>query len=141
MYDAKTKVTQEDVLGFINSIEKDRKREDSLLIYEMMRQVTGQEAKMWGPSIVGFGSYHYKYASGHEGVASRLGFAPGKSNHLSLYLLTEDNDKQKEILSRLGKHRIGKSCLYINKLADVDLEVLKELMKYAWDWMNEKYPE
>lgn len=141
MYDAKTKVTEVEVLDFLNNIEKDRKREDSLVIYKLMSEVTGEEAKMWGPSIVGFGSYHYKYATGHEGVASRLGFAPGKSNHLSLYLLTEDNEKQREILERLGKHRVGKACLYINKLADVDLDVLKELTQYAWDWMNEHYPE
>lgn len=96
---------------------------------------------MWGPSIIGFDSYHYKYASGHEGVAPRLGFAPGKSNHLSLYVLMEENDTQKEILSRLGKHRVGKACLYINKLADIDMDVLKELTEYAWTVMNKKYPK
>ena len=139
MYEAKTKVTDQGVLDFLNNIEKDRKREDSLEIHKLMTDVTGEKAKMWGPSIVGYGSYHYKYASGHEGEASRLGFAPGKSNHLCFYDLTEDNEKQREILSRLGKHRSSKACLYINKLADVDLNVLRELIQYAWDWMNEKY--
>lgn len=140
MYDAKTKVTEVNALDFINNIEKERKREDSLVIHKMMSEVTGEVAKMWGPSIIGFGSYHYKYASGHEGIASRLGFAPGKSNHLSLYVLTEDDEKQRELLSRLGKHRSSKACLYINKLDDVNLGVLRELIQHAWDWMNEKYP-
>lgn len=140
MYDAKTKVTEVNALDFINNIEKERKREDSLVIHKMMSEVTGEVAKMWGPSIIGFGSYHYKYASGHEGIASRLGFAPGKSNHLSLYVLTEDDEKQRELLSRLGKYRSSKACLYINKLDDVNLGVLRELIQHAWDWMNEKYP-
>ena len=139
MYQAKTKQTDKNVLEFLEDIAKERKKEDSYKLLALFEEVTQVEPKMWGPSIIGFDSYHYKYASGHEGVAPRLGFAPGKSNHLSLYVLMEENDTQKEILSRLGKHRVGKACLYINKLADIDMDVLKELTEYAWTVMNKKY--
>lgn len=141
MYQAKTKQTDKNVLEFLEDIAKERKKEDSYKLLALFEEVTQVEPKMWGPSIIGFDSYHYKYASGHEGVAPRLGFAPGKSNHLSLYVLMEENDTQKEILSRLGKHRVGKACLYINKLADIDMDVLKELTEYAWTVMNKKYPK
>lgn len=141
MYQAKTKQTDKNVLEFLEDIAKERKKEDSYKLLALFEEVTQVEPKMWGPSIIGFDSYHYKYASGHEGVAPRLGFAPGKSNHLSLYVLMEENDTQKEILSRLEKHRVGKACLYINKLADIDMDVLKELTEYAWTVMNKKYPK
>lgn len=141
MYQAKTKQTDKNVLEFLEDIAKERKKEDSYKLLALFEEVTQVEPKMWGPSIIGFDSYHYKYASGHEGVAPRLGFAPGKSNHLSLYVLMEENDTQKEILSKLGKHRVGKACLYINKLADIDMDVLKELTEYAWTVMNKKYPK
>lgn len=140
MYEAKAKETESSVIAYLESIDKDRKRQDAFQLLDIFEDVTQVEAKMWGPSIIGFDRYHYKYATGHEGVAPRLGFAPGKSNHLSLYLLTEDTPQQAEILSRLGKHRLGKACLYINKLADVDMNVLKELTIYAWETMNKKYP-
>lgn len=105
----------------------------------MMERITGHEPKMWGPSIIGFGSYHYRYDSGHEGTACRLGFSPRKAQ-LVLYVLTE-SEGEAELLARLGKHKIGKCCLYINKLADVDMDVLETLTRRAWDWMNRRYPE
>lgn len=105
----------------------------------MLERITGESPKMWGPSIIGFGSYHYKYDSGHEGDMCRLGFSPRKAE-LVLYVLTEDPG-QTEKLTRLGKHKTGKSCLYIKKLADVDMAVLEEIATDALSYMNRKYPQ
>ena len=97
---------------------------------ELMRDITGQEPVMWGPSIIGFGSYHYKYASGHEGDAAAVGFSPRKGN-LALYGLTYAPESA-PLLERLGKHKTGAACLYVNKLADIDLDVLKELIELGY---------
>jgi hypothetical protein len=93
---------------------------------------------MWGPSIIGFGSYHYRYDSGHEGDACRLGFSPRKAEQV-LYVLTGD-PAQEGLLARLGKHKTGRSCLYVKKLADVDVEVLEEITRSALAHMDAKYP-
>ena len=122
----KTQITKASVEDFLNAVEHAGKRSDSVTILEMMREVTGMEPAMWGPSIVGFGSYHYKYASGREGDFPVTGFSPRKQN-LTLYIMP-GFDAYESLLSKLGKHTLGKSCLYIKKLADVDLEVLKELV-------------
>ena len=122
----KTQITKASVEDFLNAVEHAGKRRDGFTILEMMREVTGMEPAMWGPSIVGFGSYHYTYASGREGDFPVTGFSPRKQN-LTLYIMP-GFDAYESLLSKLGKHTLGKSCLYIKKLADVDLEVLKELV-------------
>lgn len=127
----KTKQTEASVDTFISSIEDERKRKDSQTILEMMREASGEEPKMWGSSMVGFGSYHYKYESGREGDAMRLGFSPRKQN-LTLYVLPGELDQDwQALLDKLGKHTTGKACLYIKKLDDVDMGVLKEVIGKA----------
>src|SRR5687768_9427387 len=111
MAENKTKATDADVYEFINNVPDERKRQDSLDLVELMREVTGEEPKMWGSSIVGFGSYHYKYASGREGDAALTGFSPRKQN-LTLYI-TAGFEQYDDLMQKLGKHTTGKSCLYI----------------------------
>ena len=139
MAETKTKPTEVSVDSFIEAVENPTRRGDARTIWAMMKRITGHEPKMWGPSIIGFGSYHYRYESGHEGTACRLGFSPRKAQ-LVLYVLTE-TEGEAELLARLGKHKTGKCCLYVNKLADVDMSVLEALTARAWDWMNRRYPE
>lgn len=122
----KTKVNNASVEGFLNSVKDEQTREDCFEILKMMKQVTKEEPKMWGSSIVGFGSYHYKGASGREGDWMLTGFSPRKQN-LSLYLM-HGFDEQKDLLIKLGKHKTSMGCLYIKKLDDVDKKVLKELV-------------
>lgn len=138
MAEIKTKPTQMTVDDFIAAVENPVRREEAKTVCAMLEQITGEPPVMWGPSIIGFGSYHYKYESGHEGTMCRLGFSPRKAQ-LVLYILTED-PRQTEQLRRLGKHKTGKSCLYINKLADVDMVVLEAMTRSALAWMNVKYP-
>ena len=124
----KTKVTEIQVSDFINSFVDDKqKREDSLQLIELMKKWSGFEPKMWGPTIIGFGSYHYKYASGHEGDCLLIGFSPRKKA-FSLYVYTPQQNNT-ELLNKLGKFKIGKACIYINKLLDIDLDVLEVLCK------------
>src|SRR5436189_1624282 len=125
MAEIKTKVTEVSVDEFIEGVRVPQRREDAKKIRAMYERVTGEPAKMWGPTIVGFGSYHYKYDSGHEGTMCRMGFSPRKAE-LVLYVLT-GFDGEEELLARLGKHRTGKVCLYIKKLPDVDEAVLEEI--------------
>jgi hypothetical protein len=127
MTENKTQPTDADVEAFLNAVDNERKRADSFAILKMMKEVTGEEPVMWGPSIVGFGSVHYKYASGREGDMGLTGFSPRKAN-LTLYI-TDGFDKYGDLLARLGKHKTSVSCLYINKLADVDQDVLRELVQ------------
>lgn len=126
MTELKTRPNDLNVEDFINKVENETKRKDSFKILEIMKELTGEEPVMWGGSIVGFGSYHYKYESGREGDWMLVGFSPRKQN-LTLYIMT-GFDKYSEILNRLGKYTTGKSCLYIKKLADVDIPSLKELI-------------
>jgi Domain of unknown function (DU1801) len=124
----KTKVTEIQVSDFINSFVDDKhKREDSLQLIELMKKWSGFEPKMWGPTIIGFGSYHYKYASGHEGDCLLIGFSPRKKA-FSLYVYTPQQNNI-ELLNKLGKFNMGKACIYINKLLDIDLDVLEVLCK------------
>ena len=122
----KTKPTRADVDKFLNSIKDEKKREDSFKILKMMKQITKEEPKMWGSSIVGFGDYHYRYASGREGDWFLTGFSPRKQS-LTLYMMSY-LEKYEKILKRLGKYKTGKGCLYIKQLEDVDMKVLKELI-------------
>lgn len=138
MADVKTKPTPVDVAAFIDAVENPVRRADAQTVCAMLERITGESPKMWGASIIGFGSYHYRYDSGHEGDMCRLGFSPRKAQ-LVLYVLSDTPDEA-EKLARLGKHKTGKSCLYINKLADVDMAVLEDIARDALADMNAKYP-
>jgi len=127
MAELKTKRNKGDVEAFLKSVPDERKRQDSFTIMKLMKQVTGQEPEMWGDSIVGFGSYHYKYESGREGDWFLTGFSPRKQN-LTLYIMS-GFDEYDQLLGKLGKHTTGKSCLYVKKIEDVDVGVLKELVR------------
>jgi hypothetical protein len=130
MYELKTKINDANVESFLKTIPEDKKREDSFAILDMMKEVTGEEPKMWGTSIVGFGTYHYKSISGQEGDWMRIGFSPRKQN-LTLYILSGFQQKE-ELMAKLGKYSTGKGCLYIKKMEDVDQNVLKELVKASF---------
>ena len=125
----KTQKTDASVEDFLNSVSHEKRREDSFAILELMRDVTGEEPAMWGANIVGFGSYRYKYASGREGEWFLTGFAPRKRN-LTLYIMSEF-ENYNSLLADLGKYKTGKSCLYINKLEDVDIPTLRELIRQS----------
>ena len=133
----KTRLTDSSVGAFIAAVENDRRKEDARAVKAMMERITGWEPKMWGPSIVGFGEYHYKYESGREGDFLITGFSPRK-NALTIYIMP-GFARYQELMAKLGKHRTGKSCLYINKLKDVDLSVLEELVTRSVEYMTEKY--
>ncbi len=144
MSENKTKPTTQTVEAFIDAVDHSGKREDARVLNAMFCRVTGEPPVMWGPSMIGYGSYHYNYDSGREGDFLRAGFSPRKTR-LSLYLMGGYCDdvtskKNEEILSRLGKYSQEKSCLYINKLADVDLEALELLISVNWAAMNALYP-
>ena len=142
-YEAKTKATEVSVADYIAALPDERRRDEAVALDAMHRRVTGLVPKMWGPSMIGYGSYRYRYDSGHEGVAMRAGFSPRKAA-LTLYLMGNYCDRQAEadaLLAKLGKHKTGTSCLYVNKLADVDLEVLEELVALSWEAMNARYPD
>jgi hypothetical protein len=129
---------QASVTDFINAVPDGSKRADSFKLIDLMSTATGLPAKMWGPAIVGFGSYHYKYDSGREGDAPRVGFSP-RANALTLYLAM-DFPRKAELLTKLGKHKTSVACIYIKKLADVDMEVLQEMIVDSVVYMGEKYP-
>lgn len=137
-YEAKMKETDQSVIEFIEQVDNVKKREDAYRLLELFTEVTGYEPKMWGPSIIGFGSYHYKYATGHEGDAPLAGFSPRKAK-ISIYL-DRDEPMREQQLQRLGKHTTGASCVYVNKLADIDLDVLKEMIVASLRYTIEKYP-
>ena len=134
----KTKETDHSVVGFIESVDSPKKREDAYQLLDLFSQTTGFEPKMWGPSIIGFGSYHYKYETGHEGDAPLVGYSPRKAK-ISLYFATGDS-KREELLTNFGKHTSGKACVYINKVADINVEVLKELIHQSIAFLNATYP-
>ena len=139
MSELRTKQNDADVEAFLGAVGNDRRREDSFTVLELMKRITGEEPRMWGAAIVGFGTYRYRYASGRSGEWPRIGFSPRKQN-LTVYVMPGFSNHD-ELLSRLGKHRTGKSCLYINKLADIDMGVLEEVIGSALDAMREEYPE
>ena len=129
MAELKTKRTDRSVKAFLNRIADDQKRRDAFTLLALMQEVTRAEPKMWGSSIVGFGSYHFKYESGREGDWFATGFSPRKQS-LTLYIMP-GFDRYSELMNKLGKHKIGKSCLYINTLDDIHLPTLKELVKQS----------
>lgn len=138
MAEQKTKRTAANVNAFLAGVEPEQRRRDAIALAEMMTRITGEQPAMWGDSMVGYGVYHYKYASGHSGHAFRTGFSPRKAN-LVVYLMPGFQAAD-ALLKRLGKYKIGKSCLYINKLGDVDSGALEELIRAAFAAMREKYP-
>ncbi len=138
MSDPKTRPNDTSVEAFIDAVDHTGRREDARILLELMRRVTGEEAVMWGLSIVGFGSYHYRYASGQEGDWPITGFSPRRQN-LSIYIMP-GFERYQDLLSRLGKHKTGKSCLYVNKLADVDMNVLEKLVHTAVTDMKRMFP-
>ena len=134
MAELKTKKNEGDIESFISKVENNTRRANAEQLLEEMRDVTDDRGSMWGDSIIGFGSYDYTYASGHSGTWMAVGFSPRKQN-TAVYIMPGFED-QSELLAKLGKHKIGKSCLYINKLADVDIDVLKELISMSFEKMT-----
>jgi hypothetical protein len=134
----KTKPTNISVDDFILKIESQKKREDAFALKIMMEEITGEKAVMWGPSIVGFGSYHYVYDSGHEGDAPIVGFSPRKAA-FALYLMAGNEKKDELLLKELGKFKSSVACIYITKLSDVNEAVLRELIKNSYQFIKLKY--
>lgn len=134
----KTLPTAADVDEFIASIEHPVRREDARTLKALMERVTGEPATMWGPSIVGFGAYHYVYASGREGDAAAAGFSPRKAS--TTVYLPDGFERRGELLARLGPHTTSVSCLYVKRLADVDLDVLAELVRASYRTVTEEWP-
>jgi hypothetical protein len=137
MNDMKTMANTKNVSHFIQTVENDRRRKDALFLLDLMKDITKDEPRMWGESIVGFGSYHYKYDSGREGDWFITGFSPGKQK-LSIYVIP-GFDHYPGLMKKLGKYKTGKSCLYVNKLEDVDRTVLRELLDQSVKFMRDKY--
>ena len=142
MSDAKTKPTDASVADFINAVENKRRREDALILADLFKQTSGYDPVMWGESIIGYGQYRYKYKSRREGEWMLTGFSPRKA-HQVIYLMgcyVDDGfDEQDLLFSKLGKHKMGASCLYINKLSDIDISILEELIKRSCALMRDKY--
>lgn len=138
MAEIKTKPTRKSVRAFLEGISDVRRRSDALVLLDVMKEITRSEPRMWGDSVVGFGSYHYRYASGHEGNIYRIGFSPRKQA-LVLYIFPGYED-YKDILKKLGPHTIGKSCLYIKRLSDIHIQILKKLLKYGYMQNKKLYP-
>lgn len=134
-----TQPTKASVATFLDAIEDEDRRRDCKAIARIMRRVSGKRPSMWGSSIVGYGKYHYRYESGREGNFFRTGFSPRKQD-ITVYVMPGYTDFA-DILARLGKHRTGKSCLYIKRLSDVDVDVLEELIRAGWEDMARRYPE
>lgn len=137
MYEIKTKLNDSNVLDFLNGVEHKQRREDSLVVLDIMSKLTQEEPKMWGNSIIGFGSYHYTNKSGFNGDWMKIGFSPRKQN-LTLYIMN-GYDNYDQLLKKLGKHKLGKSCLYINKLEDIDLNILEELISRSFKYVSDHY--
>ena len=138
MAETKTKPTAVSVDDYIDAIDDERKRDDSRVLVKMMSKITGAPPKMWGPSIIGFGTYHYTYDSGHEGDAPLAAFSPRKTS-LTVYIM-RGVAKFDDLIAKLGKHTSSKGCLYIKKLDDVDIKVLEELVKQSAAFVKKTYP-
>lgn len=137
MAEIKTKPTRVSPAAFIKAVANEQRRKDAQELVKLMREVTGKPPKMWGPSIVGFDRYHYKYASGHEGDMCLTGFSPRKQ---SLVLYLGPGLGNEKLMARLGKHKRGKGCLYVNKLDDIDRDVLRELVVHSVTEMRRRHP-
>lgn len=134
----KTQQTDASVEAFIGTVADQRQAEDARTIVSLLERVSGEPARMWGPSIIGFGSYHYKYESGREGDMCRIGFSPRKGNTV-LYIV-DGFPAYQDIMARLGKYKTGKSCLYVKRLSDIDIGALEELARGSLAHMDERYP-
>lgn len=135
----KTTETDQNVIDYINAVKDESKRQDSFVLVELMRKLTGFAPKMWGPSIIGFGSYHYKYESGREGDSTLVGFSP-RAAAFSLYLSAEFENRE-ELLAQFGKHKAEKSCIYVKKLADIDMKILEKMIVNHLKYMKKTYPD
>ena len=135
----KTAETQSSVIDFINTVDSEAKRNDAFELVKIMKTITGFEPKMWGPSIIGFGTYHYKYATGHEGDAPLAAFSPRKAATTVYFYLPEE--KREELFSNLGKYKVSKACIYIKKLADIDIEILKQIISLSIEEVQNLYPQ
>ena len=138
MSDLKTRPTASSVDGFIDEVDDQHKRADCRILAELMAEITGAEGVMWGSSIVGFGSYHYRYASGREGDFFEAGFSPRK-RALTIYVMAGFAEYE-DLLSKLGKCSTGKSCLYVKRLADIDLDALREMLNRSVAYIRARYP-
>ena len=138
MTDQKTKPTEHSVEDFLNNVSDEQVRDDCYRLIDLMKNITGEDPKMWGPSIVGFGRYHYKYDSGREGYSCLTGFSPRKPA-ITLYVMP-GFEGHGELVNRLGKHKAGKGCLYIKRLADVDQATLEELISKSVQHLKSVYP-
>jgi hypothetical protein len=139
MGENKTKATGEGVAAFIERVPDETRRADARALCAIMERATGEQPAMWGPSIVGFGRYHYRYESGREGEAAAVGFSP-RAKELVLYLVAH-SERTADLLARLGKHREGKCCVYVKRLADVDQAVLEALVVDAYQAVKARYPD
>lgn len=137
MAEMKTKPNELDVNNFIEAVEDEQKRSDSQQLLEILKEITQEPPKMWGSTIIGFGSYHYKYDSGREGDYFITGFSPRKQN-LTIYIMS-GFEPHEELMSKLGKYKTGKSCLYVKKLEDINLDILKDLIRKSVDYMIKRY--
>ncbi len=136
-YEAKTKLNDASVKQFLNSVENEQRRNDAFEICDMMGAITNEEPKMWGNSIVGFGAYHYVYASGTQGDWMQVGFSPRKTA-LTLYIMSGFSAYE-NLMEKLGKYKTGKSCLYIKNLEDIDKKILKKLIRESVKYIKQKY--
>jgi hypothetical protein len=136
--EVKTKPTEVSVVDFIAAVEPAHRRDDAQALVEMLAGMTGEPPVLWGPSIVGFGRYRYRYDSGHEGEAARIGFSPRKA-HLVLYIVPGFHERP-DLMARLGGVKHSVSCLYINRLSEVDMPALRDLCQWSLDWMKARYP-
>lgn len=139
MADIKTKQTKQTAESFLKKVVDEKVREDCFAIIKLMQKVTGMKPEMWGPSIIGFGKYHYKYESGHEGDICLVGFSPRKQN-IALYIKA-GFEGQDTLLKKLGKHKAAKGCLYIKRLTDIDTSVLEALVSRTVSYLKKKYPD
>jgi hypothetical protein len=138
-YEAKTKPTPVSPEAFIDAVDHPGRREDAHAVLALLTEATGHPPVMWGSSIIGFGKYRYTYDSGHSGEAPLVGFSPRKAN-LVLYMAAYDEARD-DFLSRLGKHKSGKGCIYLNRLADVDASVIAEMARWSMKTLKERYPD
>lgn len=138
MAEQKTKPTEQSIESFLDNVADEQVRDDCYALIKLMKKVTGSAPKMWGPGIIGFGRYHYKYESGHEGDSCLTGFSPRKQN-ISLYVMPGASEHT-DLLKKLGKHKAGKGCLYIKKVEDIDLGILEKLVSGSVKSLQKKYP-
>ena len=139
MAELKTRANDASVDAFLDGVDNRDRREDARRVIEIMQRTTQKPPRMWGDRIIGFGSYHYRYASGREGDWPRIGLSPGK-RHLALYIMPGFDNCQ-ALLGKLGKYRTGRSCLYVNRLRDIDIGVLEEIIRHSVAEMGRRYPQ